>query len=63
MYSASIELSTTDLCFMLYQEIVADPTLKITPDVLLLSDGIPAQSTSVNPYNFTPFVRWYHNPY
>jgi len=34
MYSTFAELSATDLYFLLYQEIVADPRLKIPPDVL-----------------------------
>jgi len=49
MYSNSVELSATDLCFMLYQEIVIEPILKIPPDVLFLLDGLPSQYASVNP--------------
>ena len=63
MYSASIELSATDLCFLLYQETVVDPILKIHPDVLFLSVGLPAQSASVKPCNFTSFIYLYHKPY
>jgi len=40
--SASTELSAIDLCFLLYQETVVDPILKIPPDVLFLSVGLPA---------------------
>ena len=46
MYSASPELSATDLCFLLYQENVVGPILKIPPDVLFLSVGLPSQSAS-----------------
>ena len=49
MYSASSELSATDLCFMLYQEIATEPTLKIPLEVLFWFDGLPTQSTSVKP--------------
>jgi hypothetical protein len=45
----SAELSATNLCFLLYQETVVDPTLKIPPDVVFLFDGIPTQSASVKP--------------
>ena len=63
MYSASIELSATDLCFLLYQETVVDPLLNISPDVLFLSVGLPAQSASVKPCSFTSSNYLYHNPY
>jgi len=49
MYSASAELSATDLCFLLYQETVAEPRLKIPPKVLFRPDGILAQSASMKP--------------
>ena len=41
MYYASIELSAIDLCFLLYQETIADPMLKMPPNVLFLLDGLP----------------------
>ena len=41
MYSYFAELSATDLYFLLYQETVVDPTLKISPDVLFQFDGLP----------------------
>lgn len=56
MYSASTELSATDLYFLLYQEIDADPTLKIAPEVLFLSDGLPAQDELVKSWSFTPLL-------
>jgi len=34
MYSASAELSATDLCFLLYQETAAEPRFKIPLEVL-----------------------------
>jgi len=49
MYLAFAELSATDLYFLLYQETIADPILKIPPDVLFLLDGLLAQSASVKP--------------
>jgi len=49
MYLASAELSATDLYFLLYQEIVAEPRLKIPPEVLFRIDGLPAQSAFVKP--------------
>ena len=63
MYSASAELSATDICFLLYQEIVVDPILKIPLDVLFLSVGLPTQSASVKPCSFTSSYFLYHNPY
>jgi len=63
MYLASAKLGATYLYFLLYQEIVANPTLKIKLEVIFLSDGLPAQFTSVKPCMFTPFVHLYHNPY
>ena len=42
-------LTAIDLCFLLYQETIADPILKIPPHVLKLLDGLPSQSTSVKP--------------
>ena len=63
MYSASVELSATNFCFLLYQETVVDPILKIPPDVLFFSVGFPAKPTSVKPCNFTSSVCLYHNPY
>jgi len=49
MYSASAELSATDLYFLLYQETTIEPRLKIPPEMLFWSDGIPAQSASMKP--------------
>ena len=63
IYSASAELSATDLYFPLYQETVVDPILKIPPDVLFLSVGLPAQSASVKPHSFTSADSLYHTPY
>jgi len=56
MYLASTELSATNLCFMLYQEIVADPTLKITPKVFCMFDGLPSQYASLKTWSFTMLV-------
>ena len=63
MYSASAELSATDLCFLMYQETVVDPILKTPPDVLFLSVGLSAQYASVKPCNFTSSTHLYHRSY
>lgn len=47
VYLASAKMSAIYLYFMLYQEVVVEPTLKIAPDVILLFDGVSTQSTSV----------------
>ena len=63
MYFASVELSATDRFFLLYQENVVDPMLKIPPNLLFLSDGLPTQSASVKPWSFTPSIHLYHRTY
>ena len=60
MYSASAEMCAIDLYFLLYQETVVDPMLKISLDVLFLSDGLPTQSASVKPSSFTPSICLYY---
>ena len=47
MYSASTVLRETLDCFLLNHEIIADPKQKHPPDVLFLSETLPAQSASV----------------
>ena len=42
MYSTSPKLRATGLCFLLYQETVANQTLKIQHNVLFMSLGIYA---------------------
>ena len=44
---------------MLYQETIVNPILKIPPDVLFLSVGLPAQSASVCRCYHTP-MRFFH---
>jgi hypothetical protein len=51
MYSASAALRAMLDCFLLYHEIMADPKLKQHPEVLFLSETLPAQSESVYPLN------------
>ena len=63
MYYAAAELSAMDICFLLYQENFVDLILKILPDVLFLSIGLPAQSESAKPCNFTSSVYLYHRTY
>jgi hypothetical protein len=41
MYFASAVLSATDFCFLLVQDIIAEPKLKHTPEVLFLSSTLP----------------------
>ena len=47
MYSASVVLRAMLDCFLLYHEIIADPRLKQHPEVLFLSEALPAQFESV----------------
>jgi hypothetical protein len=47
MYYASVVLSAMLDCFLLYHEIMVDPRLKQHPEVLFLSETLPAQSESV----------------
>ena len=63
MYYASLELSTTNISFMLYQETTVNWMLKIPPIVLFWSDGLPIQSALVKPWSFTPSIFLYHNTY
>ena len=63
MYYASTELSAKDLCFLLYEETVVDRILETPPDVLFLSVGLPTQSVSMKPCNFTSSIYLYHKPY
>jgi hypothetical protein len=51
MYSSSVMLRSILDCFLLYHEIMVDPILKQHPEVLFLSETLPAQSESVYPYN------------
>ena len=44
MYYASVELSATEDCFLLNQEIIPDPRLKQHPEVLLRFVELPVQS-------------------
>jgi hypothetical protein len=47
MYSASTVLRETLDCFLLNHELIADLKQKHLPDVLFLSEILPAQSASV----------------
>jgi hypothetical protein len=47
MYYAFIVLRAMLDCFLLYHEIMVDPRLKQHPEVLFLSETLPAQSESV----------------
>jgi hypothetical protein len=49
IYSTYVVLSATDICFLLPQDIIADPKLKHIPEVLFLSSTFPVQSESINP--------------
>jgi len=60
IYFAFVELSARYLYFLLYQETTTDPTLKITPNVLFLSNELPTQYASVKLWIFTPLVLQYH---
>ena len=62
IYLASAELSATDFCFLLHQEVIPDPRLKQYPLVLFRSTGLPVQSASVNPLNLMSLPRVYFSP-
>ena len=47
MYSAYVVMRAIRDCFMLCHEVMADPKLKQHPEVLFLSEALPAQSESV----------------
>jgi hypothetical protein len=47
MYSASAVLRAILDCFLLCHEVMVDPKLKQHPEVLFLSEALPAQSESV----------------
>jgi hypothetical protein len=47
MYSAYVVLRAILDCFLLYHEVMADLRLKQHPQVLFLSETLPAQSESV----------------
>jgi hypothetical protein len=47
MYSTSIALREILDCFLLCYEVMVDPRLKQHPEVLFLSETLPAQSESV----------------
>jgi hypothetical protein len=47
MYSVSVELRAILDCFLLCHDIMAEPRLKQHPEVLFLSETLPAQSESV----------------
>jgi hypothetical protein len=51
MYYASVVLRAMLDCFLLCHEIMVDPKLKQHPEVLFLSETLPAQSASVYPLN------------
>jgi hypothetical protein len=51
IYSTSTVLGAILDCFLLCHEVMVDPRLKQHPEVLFLSETLPAQSESVYPYN------------
>jgi hypothetical protein len=51
MYFTSVMLGAMLDCSLLCHEVMADPRLKQHPEVLFLSETLPAQSESVYPYN------------
>jgi hypothetical protein len=51
MYSTYIVLREILDCFLLFHEVMADLKLKQYPEVIFLSQALPAQSESVYPYN------------
>ena len=63
IYSASAVLRATEFCFLLHQEITAEPRLKQHLEVLFLSAVHLAQSESVNPCDFKSHSESYRRPY
>ena len=63
IYLASAVLSATELCFLLIQNITADPMLKQHPLVFFLSTALLAQSESVYLCRFSPSSAVYLRPY
>lgn len=53
IYSASTMLSAMKVCFLQNQDIIFDPKVKRHPEVLFLSDALPAQFEFVCTCNFT----------
>jgi hypothetical protein len=51
IYFSSVVLREILDCFLLFHEVMADPRLKQHPEVLFLSETLPAQFESVYPYN------------
>jgi hypothetical protein len=51
IYSASIVLRAILDCYLLYHEVMVDPRLKQHPELLFLSETLPAQSESVYLYS------------
>jgi hypothetical protein len=47
MYFAYVVLRAILDCFLLFHEVMVDPKLKQHPEVLFLSEALPAQSESV----------------
>ena len=62
MYSASIVLSETLVCFLLSHESTPDPKLKQHPEMLFLSSTLPTQSESVQPHNLNSLSAVYLSP-
>ena len=64
VYSAFAVLWAIGLCFLLDQEIIAEPRLKQYPEVLFRSTTLPIQSESVKPCNITPhwMCIWGYGP-
>jgi hypothetical protein len=56
-------LSATDFCFLVAHEIISEPKLKHSPEVLFLSSALPAQFELVNPCSFTSLFEAYLKPY
>ena len=63
IYSGSAELSATNFCFLLHQDIIPNPTLNQYPKVLFRSIELPGQSASVNQFKLMSSPWEYFNPY
>ena len=63
IYSASVVLKATELCFLLHQDTMEDPKVKQQPDVLFRSTALPARSASAYPCKLMSTMEAYLRPY
>jgi hypothetical protein len=62
IYSTSVELSATEVLFLLNHVIIVDPRLKQHLKVIFISTTLPSQYDYEYPYNLTFYPPRYLNP-